>query len=48
MTTRPRDGFADTVGPDNLARTGAYAGAKEEAQSDENYDEEKEKLEKPQ
>ncbi|GAB3492731.1 WXG100 family type VII secretion target [Amycolatopsis cihanbeyliensis] len=38
MTKRPRDGFADTFSPGNMARVGGYGYAKENAQADENYD----------
>ncbi|SFP99017.1 hypothetical protein SAMN05421810_104123 [Amycolatopsis arida] len=44
MTKRPRDGFADTFSADNIGRTVVYEAAKENAQADENYDKEKEKL----
>jgi len=44
MTMRPRDGFSDSLSPGNVGRTGAYEAAKEEAQADENYDKEKDKL----
>lgn len=48
MTKRPRDGFADTFSPENMARVGVYEASKEYAQSDENYEKEKEKLNPPQ
>ncbi|MFD2396412.1 hypothetical protein ACFSVJ_05615 [Prauserella oleivorans] len=38
MAKRLRDGFADTMSPENLARVGLYEGAKEHANADENYD----------